>query len=65
MHTTHASNQCSVKAVGVHLRSESEVNVEGIFKERVHLRELYYSRESLTYKSERKLSGACPLESRE
>ena len=50
---------------GVHLRSESEINVEGIFKERVHLRELYNSQESLTYKFQRKLSEACPLESRE
>ena len=50
---------------GVHLRSESEINFEGIFKERVHLRGLYDSRESLTYKSQRKFSGACPLESRE
>ena len=33
--------------VGVHLRSESEMNIEGIFKERVHLRGLYDFRESL------------------
>ena len=54
-----------VLKAGVHLRAESEINVERIFKERVHLRELYDSRESLTYKSQRKLSGACPFESRE
>ena len=46
---------------GVHLRAESEINVERIFKERVHLRELYDSRELLTYKSQRKISGVCPL----
>ena len=45
----------NVGVSGVHLRSESEINVEGIFKERVHLRELYDSRESLIYKSRRKL----------
>ena len=58
---------CKVKTLkaGVHLRAESEINVERIFKDRVHLRELYDSRESLTYKSQRKLSGACPFESGE
>ena len=32
---------------GIHLRTESEINVDRIFKERVDLRELYHYRESL------------------
>ena len=36
----------------VHLRSESEINVDRIFKDRVHLRGLYHYREPLRQISE-------------
>ena len=42
--------RASTIMAGVHLRSESEINVDGIFKKRVHLRELYHSGESLKSK---------------
>ena len=67
VHIIHKQRKLTYAAIKacVHLGSESEINVEGVFKERVHLRGLYHTRESLTYKSQRKLSGACPLDSRE
>ena len=49
-----------IVVAGVHLRSESEINVEGIFKERLPERTISLSRVA-EIKIQRKLSEACPL----